>query len=57
MQVSPIMIEDCLRRHPGIADVAVVGVPDNTAGERAKAFVVPSKPPGHESEVASLFEQ
>ena len=64
MQVSPFTIESCLRQHPGIADVAVIGVPDYMAGERAKAFVVPSKQPvpggfpgEAEEEAAALFEE
>ncbi len=39
-QVAPAELEAVLRAHPGIADAAVVGVPDDRAGERPKAFVV-----------------
>jgi fatty-acyl-CoA synthase len=28
-----------LRAHPGVADAAVVGIPDDTWGERVTAFV------------------
>jgi acyl-CoA synthetase (AMP-forming)/AMP-acid ligase II len=39
-QVAPAELEALLRTHPGIAEAAVVGIPDERAGERPKAFVV-----------------
>lgn len=39
-QVSPTELENLLLELPGVADVAVVGVPDTLAGEVPRAFVV-----------------
>jgi acyl-CoA synthetase (AMP-forming)/AMP-acid ligase II len=39
-QVPPAELESVLLGHDGIADAAVVGVPDQLAGELPKAFVV-----------------
>lgn len=39
--IYPAEIEDVLHGHPDISEVAVVGVPDDTWGERVKACVVP----------------
>jgi acyl-CoA synthetase (AMP-forming)/AMP-acid ligase II len=39
-QVAPAELEALLRLHPSVADAAVVGVPDETAGEVPKAFIV-----------------
>lgn len=38
--VYPNEIEDAMYRHPKIAKVAVIGVPDDKTGEAVKAFVV-----------------
>ena len=39
-QVAPAELEGLLCSHPAVADAAVIGVPDEAAGERPKAFVV-----------------
>ncbi|WP_404477797.1 class I adenylate-forming enzyme family protein [Novosphingobium sp. BL-52-GroH] len=41
VNIYPREIEEVLLHHPAIADVAVVGIPDDRWGERLKAFVVP----------------
>jgi acyl-CoA synthetase (AMP-forming)/AMP-acid ligase II len=42
--ISPGEIEDVLRAHPGVADVAVLGVHDDQWGETVAAAVVPRDP-------------
>ncbi|MBW3657035.1 MAG: 4-coumarate--CoA ligase family protein [Actinobacteria bacterium] len=39
-QVPPAELEALLITHPDVADVAVIGIPDEEAGELPKAFVV-----------------
>jgi acyl-CoA synthetase (AMP-forming)/AMP-acid ligase II len=41
-QVAPAELEAILITHPQVADCAVIGVPDDEAGELPKAFVVPA---------------
>ncbi len=44
MKVWPDDVEEVLRRHPAVADAAVVGAPDERLGQVPWAFVVPADP-------------
>jgi acyl-CoA synthetase (AMP-forming)/AMP-acid ligase II len=39
--IYPAEVENAIHGHPHVADVAVIGVPDDTWGETVKAIVVP----------------
>ncbi len=52
--VYPAEVENVLYDHPGIAEVAVIGVPDQKWGETVKAMVVPK--PGTTVEFDELVE-
>jgi acyl-coenzyme A synthetase/AMP-(fatty) acid ligase len=49
--VAPAELEEILRSHPDIEDAAVVGVPDDRAGEVPTAYVVPRRPDISEEDV------
>jgi 4-coumarate--CoA ligase len=40
LQVAPAELEDIIQSHPAVSDAAVVGAPDEAAGEIPMAFVV-----------------
>ena len=50
----PKEIEDILVGHPGVAEIAIVGLPDARTGERACAVVVPAA--AQQPDVTSLRE-
>ena len=41
VNVYPRDVEEAILRHPAVAEAAVIGVPDDTWGERVVAYVVP----------------
>jgi acyl-CoA synthetase (AMP-forming)/AMP-acid ligase II len=51
--VYPAEVERQLSAHPGIAQVAVIGVPDDRLGEVGKAFVVPRADPPTADELSA----
>jgi acetyl-CoA synthetase len=46
-RIGPAEIENCLVKHPAVANAAVIGAPDETRGTIVKAFIVlqPGTPP------------
>ncbi|MER6262933.1 long-chain fatty acid--CoA ligase [Streptomyces sp900105245] len=52
--VYPREVEEVLMRHPGIAQVAVIGLPDELHGEEVCAVVVPA--PGTAPDAAAIIE-
>jgi acyl-CoA synthetase (AMP-forming)/AMP-acid ligase II len=40
LNIYPAEVEAAIRQHPSVADVAVIGIPDERWGESVKAFVV-----------------
>jgi len=52
--ISTVEVEQAIDSHPAVLEVAVIGIPDETWGERPKAFVVLR--PGAELDGAELIE-
>ncbi len=52
--VYPAEVEKVLREHPGVEDVAIVGIPDDQWGETGHAFVIRKK--GFELQAEDLIE-
>jgi fatty-acyl-CoA synthase len=55
--ISPGEIEAALAAHPGVTDVAVVGLPDLEWGERIAAVIVPSKDPPTVTELTEFVRR
>jgi acyl-CoA synthetase (AMP-forming)/AMP-acid ligase II len=53
--ISPKEVEDFLIEHPNIAEVAIVGLPDEERGERACAVIVPKAAPGPDVKALRSF--
>ena len=53
--ISPKEVEDYLVEHPNIAEVAIVGLPDETSGERACAAIVAKRVPGPDLSELRVF--
>jgi fatty-acyl-CoA synthase len=55
--IAPAEVEACLAEHPGVAEAAVVGLPDARWGEIVVAYVRPAgAPPGVDELVAHCRE-
>jgi long-chain acyl-CoA synthetase len=52
--IYPAEIENALMKHPGVADVAVIGVPDEKWGESVKAIITRSDPDLTEQDVIAF---
>ncbi|MFD2250641.1 long-chain acyl-CoA synthetase [Pseudochelatococcus lubricantis] len=55
--VYPAEIEDVVAGHPGVSEVAVVGVPDKATGEAVRAFVVRKDPNLTEEDIVKYCRQ
>lgn len=55
--MAPAELEGILRSHPGVADAAVIGVPDQRSGEVPKAFIVTKEPKLTEDDVKKFVAE
>ena len=54
-QVAPAELEATLVAHPGVQDAAVIGKPDDEAGEVPIAFVIPTDPAPSEDDLKAYI--
>jgi len=50
-QVAPSELEDLIRKHEGVVDVAVTGIPDERSGELPRAYVIRKNRKIHEQDI------
>ncbi|MFB9836277.1 AMP-binding protein [Actinoallomurus acaciae] len=55
--VYPSEIENVLTTHPGVAEAAVVGVPDSAHGEMVTAYIIPREPAPSPEEIRAYAAQ
>lgn len=55
--ISPAELESLLAAHPAVADVSVIGVPDDVLGERVCAVVVAKDTPPSLAELVSFLRE
>ncbi|MGV6871747.1 AMP-binding protein [Pseudochelatococcus sp. B33] len=55
--VYPTEIEEVIASHPGVSEVAVVGVPSQSSGEAVKAFIVRKDPDVTEDDIVGYCRQ
>ena len=56
LQVSPSELEDILKTHYEVRDVAVIGVPDERTGEVPRAYIVKVNRKADDEEVAASIK-
>ncbi|CAL8108950.1 unnamed protein product [Orchesella dallaii] len=55
-QVAPSELEDILRKHEKVDDVAVIGVPHDESGEAPRAYIVPKTDKISEAEINAYLK-
>jgi len=55
-QVAPGELENILRGHPQVADVAVIGVPNERLGEAPRAYIVPKEKSSCEKDIHEFMK-
>ncbi len=54
-QVPPAEMEDLLRGHPDVQDVAVIGIPNEKSGEAPRAYIVRREGSGLDTEEVNRY--